>query len=904
MRANRTKFFDLVIPVVPFITHRSARNLASQLLDGLENTISAELIDLAGRFVPDMRLLKNVRNEFVVFRDRIFSGDGRELGLSETDLFGMMLYKSTHLSDFEAIRLGRSKLDRLYAASRELVATNIRRLEREGRSMRQQLARAKSAPTRAEHVGTLLLEHISRTARATGLYEQNQRFSFQGTAVSADELKAAPFWRELATAPDSATFAWRNNYGHSITMNRRDLAAALGESLDPDEWAETEEAALNDTLTEQQDQLRFLRSADMGELIKRSEFLVDFEDEAQSLDSVADRLLTRGLAFQLVQAGYINRNFTLYTSTFHGDRVSSAATNFIIHHVEQNAMDVDFELTDDDADAVVRERGANALSEPALFNINILDRLLRSDIDSADIMVTSIARLTEDGLGFLQAYLTAGKQKALFMERFVRKSSRVLPYLVTQAEVDDETRVQLVSDALACLAPGVKYLTGDAVTRFLREHYSELPVLASDSLSTPAAVRITIVFGMAGLKLADLRPLAAPARQAFVDRNLFTVNCTNLLAAVGDDADLALDSLHAIDESIYEYVLGNLNDYLVAVDGHSATNQAADGFVQVIEDVLQHDPDRLDDVIERASDYSQVSELSDAPEAALPALARFNRFPATFENVASYVHTVGSLDADLAERLKDARTITDVDDAEETDKRSLALDILAARPLIHSTIRVPLVLSLRLAEQLDADSIAAENSPLFALLVQNGLISDDVATYEHVATIEWQWREQLIDASRTFKSYMTPDLVGDDLSRLLTSTKVGKPIKLAILDDVVDYAEAADAAGRRELARFALVNKRGLPIEVVEQLAVDRADGGTVVTFLQPHLESLDDSRLFAVLRAIGGAYAQLTVVGHDKPKVANTDANRALLSSLQHRGIVSTFDNHGTLIAVNKRRK
>ena len=26
VRANRTKFFDLVIPVVPFITHRSARN--------------------------------------------------------------------------------------------------------------------------------------------------------------------------------------------------------------------------------------------------------------------------------------------------------------------------------------------------------------------------------------------------------------------------------------------------------------------------------------------------------------------------------------------------------------------------------------------------------------------------------------------------------------------------------------------------------------------------------------------------------------------------------------------------------------------------------------------------------------------------------------------------------------
>ncbi|WP_445262397.1 YobI family P-loop NTPase, partial [Pseudomonas sp. EA_15y_Pfl1_P102] len=79
IRANRTKFFDLVIPVVPFITHRSARNLALQLLGQIEHKVAPELLDLATQYVPDMRLLKNIRNEFIVFRDRIFSGDGKQL---------------------------------------------------------------------------------------------------------------------------------------------------------------------------------------------------------------------------------------------------------------------------------------------------------------------------------------------------------------------------------------------------------------------------------------------------------------------------------------------------------------------------------------------------------------------------------------------------------------------------------------------------------------------------------------------------------------------------------------------------------------------------------------------------------------------------------------------------------
>ena len=43
-RANRTKFFDVIIPVVPFVTHRSARDLMRQELEGIEPEVSGKLI--------------------------------------------------------------------------------------------------------------------------------------------------------------------------------------------------------------------------------------------------------------------------------------------------------------------------------------------------------------------------------------------------------------------------------------------------------------------------------------------------------------------------------------------------------------------------------------------------------------------------------------------------------------------------------------------------------------------------------------------------------------------------------------------------------------------------------------------------------------------------------------------
>src|SRR5690606_37628385 len=80
-RTNRTKFFDLVIPVVPFITHQNARELIARVMRGIEHKVSNGLFDLAARHLTDMRLIKNVRNEFVIFREKVLKSDDGELDL-------------------------------------------------------------------------------------------------------------------------------------------------------------------------------------------------------------------------------------------------------------------------------------------------------------------------------------------------------------------------------------------------------------------------------------------------------------------------------------------------------------------------------------------------------------------------------------------------------------------------------------------------------------------------------------------------------------------------------------------------------------------------------------------------------------------------------------------------------
>lgn len=905
VRSNRTKFFDLVIPVVPFITHRSARNLAVQLLDQIEHDVSPELLDLAAQYVPDMRLLKNVRNEFIVFRDRIFSGDGQQLKLSESDLFAMMLYKSTHLTDFESIRLGKSKLDILYTVSRELVGENIKRIERERRALRQRIERINGADTRCALLGERLLAHVERTAQAVEYRTQNGTYSLAGAVKSPDDFMGARFWADFVSAVGDPALQWRSNYnyGHTMSFTRESLVAALGDPLDAESWNKADREALSEQLDERAEEIRFLRSTDLGGLVKRSDFLVDYEGRKQSFEAIAKMVLTPGLAYQLVRAGYINRNFTLYTSTFHGDRVGSAATNFIIHHVERDLMDVHFELAPQDVDAVVRERGKSALKEPALYNIAILDRLLVTNSDAANVMIHSLADLGESQTRFLQAYLTTGDERARFVERFTAVSARALTYLVGQVDLDEASRLELVGVALAHLQLS-KQRVDSAVSSYLMAHYAEFTALRSDATATVQAEHISALFADAGITVPRLKPLGRQVRSSLVSRSLYEVTHENLAIAIDNAATVALDVIRSVSETVYDYVLGHLSAYLDAINGASATIDANEHFIDVIEDVLAQDAHCLVDVVERAAPDCEVADITEASEGAWPALAEHRRVPATFNNVSRYVETLGMVDAPLASLLTANAKITEVNAANKESRSVLAVAILAAADQLSAPLRAELVVSLSLGDHLDAEEIAAECGDLFALLLKHNIIADEAATYQHLAETDWPTRKAFIRESSKFFSYMSPELVEDDLAELLASDEISPAVKGVVAEQASEYADFTDPQGLRELARFAARSGCRLSPDVVQKMAQVKVPAHQIVVLLEPHLDLISRDQLFATLQALDGDYPDLTEVGRNKLRVSNTPADRALLERLKREGIVSTYDERNAMIEIHRRRK
>lgn len=903
VRANRTKFFDLVIPVVPFITHASARDLASQILKGVEHDVDIKLLDIATQHVPDMRLLKNVCNEFIVFRDRIIFSRGNELGLKESELFAMMLYKSTHLADFESIRLGRSNLDDVYRYSRKLVADNIDRIENEKQKLVQCLGQLSEIESRAEDFGARLEKYVERVADAAeiGKYYDQWQFTYMGEPV--ETLRSVNFWEQFAGASEEYKLICDGGYSNKLTFSRRNISEELGDSLDVDSWRVAGRDELEAQIEAKVKEIDFLRGADFEELFQRSDYVLSNEESEVSFDAFVQQHLESGLACDMLRAGYITHNYILYTSVFHADRVSRRAMNFMIHSIERNVMDVHYPLDKEDVESILSNYGADRMSESAFYNIAILDYLLESRRDVADVMIGSLDLQSDQQLEFFQAYLNVGSQPKSLVERLTVLSSRSLDYVVNHVDLGERERVELVDVILAHLSATEQHVD-PVIADFLCTNYRSLPSLTA-GVEALQAQRIGELFERASVNLVSLRPLAEPVRRHFISRNLYAITRENLVTVIGNSSEsVALDVLEASDPNAYEYVLGHLDKYLREVDGFSVTIDDPQRFIAIVDRLLQLQTPSLEEVIRCAAPSCQIQDLGEVSEEVWQALARHRRFPATCGNIRYYIDVYG-VDEELAGLLKDAGSITEADSVQEGEKKKLALDILAAdEERLTWKERADLAKSLCLASALEVDRICPEKGRLFALLLEYEIIGDETASYRRLAATDWPTRRAFIRASSAFVDYMTPELVSDDLLDILSDSEIVDEIKRKILKGAEIYADGADSKVLNEMARLAVQYETTIPVPVIENMAASNVPAPDVVVLLHPHLQDLGDQELFRILEYVGGDYAKLTDIGRGPLFIPNTDKVVDLLERLKDYGSVSSYRLKGKDYRVNFKQK
>jgi hypothetical protein len=883
--ANRTKFFDLVVPMVPFITHRSARDLLEAEFAEAPQQPSAELMNLVGAHLTDMRLIRNIRNEFEMYRTTVLGVKGLE-GLTVDRLFAMMVYKNLHLNDFEAIRLGTSNIDAAYKGFREMVKYQS---EHQAASSKQALDQIAS--------NALLSERASAAGERLKTVVSIMLHAMWGGGVPAFYLKLQAF--ELAD-PTTVGF-WKSLYetrakvrvtlpGYSgIDLSFENLTTLVGESAAGLEGAVDVDVTplrrKSRTALEVKD---YVAKATMSELMARTDLVMPVGDQFLNLGDIISELVSP-LAHELLGKGYIDENFTLYCSDYHGIAISVSAMNFVLHCVQADRADHRFRFDGPDSiDAVEKEMGTRFLDGESVFNLQVFDHYLSARPELLDKAFDKLIVRAASDSSFIDTYLMDGAAKEQLVGTLATRWANVFVHLIETAPLAPESIVALIDASVRNASREIDYESSDRVAAFVSEHYAQMQTFVR-TVETSEAADTALLVRRLGAQISDLRPLGDSQRTAVVTASLYPVTRTNLLAALGEVPGLALDAIKAANAHVYKHVLANLDDYLDVLEADEATVDSSDKFVEVLDDLVNAgQTTALRPVVERASGSCVVTNLETLNETAWPPVVSAGRFAPTVSNVNQYVENLG-FSSDLAEKL-DIRDLTASEEVEEGSRFELAY-VLANSDKLNQGSVIRLVGQLELPSTLDPERLTDAGLKAIPALLAADMVPDTAQTYACVSESHFSLKEEYFAASKDLASYICAlPLSSADLPQVMRSRRVPAAVKRLIAGDVDFVSSRLSQQGAIEICTWA---GKGNTISTGLLVEISRAGAPAerILPLLEPHLPHIALEILDQILLAIGDEYEPLTRTGHHRPKLKEHDGTKALLTELTRRDRVSSFN-------------
>lgn len=763
LRANRTKFFDIVIPLVPFISHRNARDLLVKLLD--ERAIAGiepRLINTVAQHCTDMRLMRNMCNEYLVFAERLLEPAAPATsapGLDATHLFALVVYKNFHLEDFENITRRCSNLDAVYDYAQRLTRETVSGHEKRVRELLARPERFREREPRARQLGERL-ELFASTVKAaqSAPYRHFERYRLKVGSQDYEASRANDygFWAAVAKARSlEIVLVDQGSAIVGYTFDEAGLKMFVPEALDADRWAAFDQKAINTEIATKERDIELVRRADFAELLttdfalrlragESTSVKSENPEESQTFADLVNATLKSELARDLVRRGYVDRNFSLYAAQFYGNFTGVDVANFMVQHVQPKLMNIDFDLSRPKkgrregaaANLLVEaeDAGEDLLNSVAAYNIDLLNHLLASGSAGASTVVRHVISTwpEENARDFLAAYFTS---KTAHREKLAALLARcrwrdVFTYMASNDDVPADARVRLVDAAAAAFDPQADYDVGEVVSDFLTANYRSMslfteaiePSDAGKIASGGLPQRLDVLLQRGDVVLPDLAPLSEEVRALVVEKNRYTLSADNLRVALDlDDADpVDLDTLTgdvAGNQTVYAYVLANLSGYLAEVDRDHKTAAAVTAprtLAKVLVDMDGEWPDKVQtsqqeglgengaaELLARSAPSSRLRHIRDAPRTAWRALAGAKRFRSSLANIEAYRGEVGSIDDQLARLLEDAMIVHVDEDDDITDPEGDEHDHQAAALAILNTVGLPTEVRVALVSSLE-----------------------------------------------------------------------------------------------------------------------------------------------------------------------------------------------------------
>lgn len=897
-RANRTKFFEIVIPVVPFLSHGNARDHFVTELGklGLPDNVQIDrgLIDIVARHTTDMRLMLNIGNEFVVYAERLLWVEGtsrkRAPGLTADLLFALVVYKNFHLADFEALPHRGSALDTLNQARRKVVAENIKRLEGERAELVQGTRRHRKQEERARRLGTLLEAWLSSTPFTL------QSATINGAPLDVAGIMLPAFWEPIAGATEVAMVLSYGSRTFGLDFSSGRLELLFPEAMDASEWSDSPSQGEMTSLADIDQQIGTLRGADFKTLLGDDRYT----SYDRSFTVLAKDTLPSQLAFDLIQQGYIDRFYAEYSTVFYGAFLGVEVANFFRNSVWPNEMDMQFKLTSEDAQNVLEQAPADFLVTRSTLNIDIVNHLMTIDASSSSQLIDFLARPNNaDGHQFLSTYLNtpASNGEDLVSQLAARPWSGLFSFIASEGTIDDDdTHVSLLNAALRSAPSCAAFEFDDDVRALIARLHTQIPAFRE----TQRGVSVETLFAFLTAALPavpNLRALSPELQKLVVDAKRYALDASNLRAAAAlpDEMPLSADTLMA-KPVVWDYCTENIKVYLSLVESDEHTTGSCES-PEVLTRVVnaQHEDWSAEEMEAFLDATAESATLLDvrvlAEQTVWRTVVSASRAIPNVTNLEAYATEIGVDDA-LAALLTDddaaARDIVGVADATEEQLAPLVPLLLNSHTALEPRQRVQLAKQLLNSPDspgLDLSQIVARADDLLAELLNENVISDSEEVFAHFSSAGWRSIGPALRVSTKAATFITPALIQGHAAEIVRGSTFPETLRRALIERLVEFAPAEDQTFLIAAASAARTLRVALPTNALVLIAPAVRNHEDIVWQLKAQADSIAPGLVVQILGSMSGDFVGFASAARQKFDVGDTPSLGTVLDRLKDAG-------------------
>ncbi|MCY8167329.1 hypothetical protein P8845_13845 [Bacillus spizizenii] len=890
---HRTKFFDFIIPVIPII---NASNSGDVLTKKIKNSpysdeISNRFLEDVTIYIDDMRVLKNIFNEFVIYQQQLSAID-----LDSNKMLAMIIYKNIYPIDFSDLQYNKGLVYGIFQKKQLIIEEQIELIDVKIQQLETKIANIEVEPL--ESIAELNLVYWNELDISNSRYSYN--VEIDGQVYRNNDIKDQ-FFEKLKNA--NRIHCYLNYRNGEATIE--EIATVFGRKSNYFERADAIKAIGKNELQKFKKELLQLEKEKQEIKAQSLQVLIA---KRNSKDIFTDKLYEKKLLVYLLRHGYIDEMYHHYITYFYPESLSLNDIKFVTSIKNHESLSFDYQL--DNVSKILRKLVIDEFKQVEVLNFYLLNYIMEHPEYQSyyDHILERLVNGSTESINFIEGFKERATRKAAFIQSISKKWDDFWSFIELRSNYTQKKKEEYLSDILTFADTGdiIRMDKESVMSSTLSKHTNFLNLVSNEEKIKELLLKLQVKF-----KSLDHMQNSESIYDFVIQHNLYEINNKNLSVILNDARNITYAAVkNSGQQAVINHVNENIDKFVEKVLLTEEIEEPEESLLELL------NSENLDKGVKHAIIMKKtfaISDISELNNELWPIVIRENKMVACWSNViTSYVEYNKKIPDFLMDFLNNPVNTKELsknnieafdDKFDEAILEDLSEEIINSRDITDETFEV-IIASIHCWVHFPSENVTEKRAKL---LIDNDLLSLTSENFKELKSNFDTLHIQLVvrNSDEFIKKQGDFSLDANDIKQLIDSndfSQFNKEIFVQqlnsnnmtngnkdILEDIIYFINQHNLKITNELLNFLLESPTTLD---------------TRLSLLTGQTKHIDNESITEFLTKIGEPYSEIAEKGR-RIKISNTRTNIALANALKSKNYISSFtEESGKKLRVNTKKK